>query len=380
MKRVMIVDDVDENRYLLLSLMKSHGWEVVEALNGSEALEKAKKSPPSLVISDLLMPVMDGYTLLHNWKENDDLQNIPFIVYTATYTEPKDKQLAMELGADDFIIKPMDPKDFMIRVDKVVDDALSKKTRKPKETLEKQKDHFKMYSEVLVQKLEKKINELQEANENFEEEIEKRKKTEEALRKSLEKLSNLTENAVSALAYASELRDQYTAGHQKHVMKLATSIAKKMELEKNRVSYLRLAAMVHDVGKIIVPAEILNKPGQLNSIEISFIRQHPVAGRDIFKQVDIDYPVSKIIYQHHERIDGSGYPEGIKGDEMMLEAKILAVSDVVEAMSSHRPYRPAPGIDAALEEIEKNSGTLYDPEVVNTCLQLFREEGFNFDD
>lgn len=380
MKRVLIVSDIDENRYLLKSLMKSHDWEVDEASNGSEALEKAKKSPPSLVISDFLMPLMDGYTLLRKWKEDEKLQNIPFVVYTATYTEPKDRQLAMELGADDFLIKPMDPKEFMVQVDKIIGRALTKKTKRTKKTMEEQKDHFKMYSEVLVQKLEKKINELQEANKNFEEEIEKRKNTEEALRKSMEKLSNMTESAVNALAYASELRDQYTAGHQKKVMKLATAIAKKMKLDEEHIFALRLAAIVHDVGKITVPAEILNKPGQLNNIEISLIRQHPVAGRDIFKQFDIDFPISEIIYQHHERLDGSGYPEGIKGDEIMLEAKILAVSDVVEAMSSHRPYRPAPGIKAALEEIEKNSGTLYDPEVVKICLQLFREEEFSFDE
>jgi putative nucleotidyltransferase with HDIG domain len=158
------------------------------------------------------------------------------------------------------------------------------------------------------------------------------------------------------------------------------AIAEKMQLDPERVDTLRLAALVHDVGKIQVPSEILNKPGKLSDLEMSLIKEHPTAGWKLFRDIEFTHPLAEIIYQHHERLDGSGYPRGLKNGEILLEAKILAVADVVEAMSSHRPYRQALGIDAALEEIEKNAGKLYDPEVVKNCIKLFREDGFAFKD
>ncbi len=152
-----------------------------------------------------------------------------------------------------------------------------------------------------------------------------------------------------------------------------------MNLPEEQINGIRMAGMIHDIGKMNIPAEILSKPTKLSHIEFELIKSHAEIGYDILKTIEFPYPVAKITYQHHERIDGSGYPQELKGDEILLEARILAVADVVEAMASHRPYRPAIGIDAALEEIEKNRGVLYDNTVADACLRLFREKGYKIE-
>lgn len=214
----------------------------------------------------------------------------------------------------------------------------------------------------------------------FVRDITDRKKAEEALRDSVERLAKTTESAVQALASTTELRDPYTAGHQRRVAELSVAIAKRYNLDEAITSNLRLASLVHDVGKIQVPAEILNRPGKLGNLEMDIIRDHPRAARDLFRNVDFASDIAEIVYQHHERLDGSGYPQGLSGADILLESRILAVADVVEAMSSHRPYRPALGIEVALAEIEENTNKLYDPQVAKICLKLFREEGFQFSD
>ncbi|MCF7820930.1 MAG: PAS domain S-box protein [Mariprofundaceae bacterium] len=189
---------------------------------------------------------------------------------------------------------------------------------------------------------------------------------------------NLQET-IAAVARAVEARDPYTAGHQRRVVELATAIARAMSLEESRIEGIRMGAIIHDIGKIHLPAEILSKPSRLTDIEYSLIRSHPQAGFDILKDIHFPWPVADIAHQHHERLDGSGYPQGLKGDQICLEARIVAVADVVEAMSSHRPYRASLGIKPALEEIETNSGGLYDADVVAACLTLFEKKAFSFE-
>lgn len=196
----------------------------------------------------------------------------------------------------------------------------------------------------------------------------------------LRRLEQSMEATVQALASTVERRDPYTAGHQRRVAEIATAIAREMGLTEDTVHGLHLAAIVHDVGKINVPAEILAKPGQLSPVERELIRVHPTAGYEILKGVHFEWPVAEIVLQHHERIDGSGYPRGLKGDDILIEARILAVADTVEAIASHRPYRPARGIDAALAEIEAGRGTLFCAEAVDACLRLFRERGYRIPD
>ncbi|MFA5399056.1 MAG: HD domain-containing phosphohydrolase [Dehalococcoidia bacterium] len=208
--------------------------------------------------------------------------------------------------------------------------------------------------------------------------ITERKLAEEKLVKSYESLKKTLNDAISTMVKIVELRDPYTAGHQQNVASLATAIAGEMKLQSDRVDHVRMAAVIHDIGKMYIPTDILSKPGKLTYIEYDLIKTHPKYGYDIVIGMDFPTVVAQAILQHHERLDGSGYPGKLKGEDMLLEAKILVVADVVEAMASHRPYRSAMGIDKALEEISMNNGKLYDPAVVDACLELFRSGRFAF--
>jgi HD-GYP domain-containing protein (c-di-GMP phosphodiesterase class II) len=195
-----------------------------------------------------------------------------------------------------------------------------------------------------------------------------------------EKLRRTLRGTIQVISRAVEMRDPYTAGHQRRAADLARAIATQMGLSADRTDFIRIACTIHDIGNIAVPAEILSKTKKLTDIEFSLIKTHVQYGYDILKNIEFPWPVADVILQHHERLDGSGYPHGLKRDDILMESKILAVADVVEAMISHRPYRHALGSDAALEEITKNRGTLYDPKVVDTCLQLFNDKGYKFVD
>lgn len=192
----------------------------------------------------------------------------------------------------------------------------------------------------------------------------------------VERLRDNMEDAVEAIATVVEMRDPYTAGHQRRVAELAAAIAREMGLGENQVHGVHLAGIVHDIGKIHVPAEILSKPGALSHLEYDFVKLHSQAGYDILKGIDFPWPIAQTVLQHHERLDGSGYPQALSGDNIILEARILCVADVVESMSSHRPYRPGRGLDAALDEIRRNRGVLYDPQAVDACLDLFLNKHF----
>lgn len=194
-----------------------------------------------------------------------------------------------------------------------------------------------------------------------------------------EQMHDCLVGTVDAIARAVEARDPYTAGHQRRVASLSCAIAKRMGLDEDRIEGIRMGATIHDIGKIQVPAELLVKPSKLSEIEYSLIQNHAQVGYDILKDIHFPWPVANIAHQHHERIDGSGYPQGLKGDEICLEARIVAVADVVEAMASHRPYKQALGIDLALAEIQQNQGVLYDSEAVDACLKVFAEDGFEFE-
>ncbi len=207
--------------------------------------------------------------------------------------------------------------------------------------------------------------------------ISHRKRAERALRTSLEQLRQTLNETVSALASMGEKRDLYTSGHQTRVSLLACAIAREMGLDEDRIEGVRVAGILHDIGKIYIPAEILSKPARLTDTEMELMKSHSEVGYEILKSVSFPWPVAKMVRQHHERLDGSGYPDGLKGNDLLLEARILAVADVVEAMSSHRPYRPALGLGRALDEVSKNNGR-YDEEVVKACLRLFEEDKFSF--
>ena len=203
-----------------------------------------------------------------------------------------------------------------------------------------------------------------------------RKQAEEKLQQTLDSLRTAFGATIQVMASAIEARDPYTANHQIRSADLSCAIATEMGLSQDKIDGIRMAGSIHDIGKLSVPAEILSKPIKLSELEFSLIKEHSQKGYEILKHIESPWPLAEIVYQHHERMDGSGYPKKLQGNDILIEARILMVADVVEAMASHRPYRPSLGIDAALEEIEKNRGTLYDEAVVAACLILFREKGF----
>jgi len=209
------------------------------------------------------------------------------------------------------------------------------------------------------------------------EDVTERKLAENELKNSMQQLRKNLSSTIQAMARTVETRDAYTAGHQKRTTDLASAIAFEMGLSKQAIAGMRMAGLIHDLGKISIPAEILSKPGLLSDSEFSLIRQHSQAGYEILKGIDFKWPVADIVLQHHERINGSGYPYGLQGDDILPEARVIGVADVIEAMASHRPYRPALGIDDAFEEITTKSGVKYDPDVVDAAVDLFTIKGYH---
>ncbi|MBT3754651.1 MAG: HD domain-containing protein [Candidatus Cloacimonetes bacterium] len=241
-----------------------------------------------------------------------------------------------------------------------------------------QEEMFKL-NEKLEERIKEQTDELVKTNQGLIKEIEIREQVEKELLSSNTKLNKLLNDTVTGLVSAIEYRDPYTAGHQRRVTQLALAIANKLELSEDKKDCVRIAAMIHDIGKINIPVEILSKPGIVNQYELELMQNHPQAGYDILKEIDFPWPVADAVHQHHERIDGSGYPKGLKGEEILIEARVIYVADVVEAMSSHRPYRPSKGIGIALEELKKNRGILYDEHITDICLELFEKEDFKFE-
>lgn len=213
----------------------------------------------------------------------------------------------------------------------------------------------------------------------FAKDITVQRKSEQKLKQTYQRLKKIMDATINTMSKIIEAKDPYTSGHQHRVCQLAVPLAQELGLTEDRVEGIRIASLIHDIGKIGLPTEILSKPTTLADIELSLIKGHSQIGYDILKSIDFSYPIAQIVLQHHERLNGSGYPNNLKGDEILLEAKIIGVADVVEAMSSHRPYRPALGVDKALEEISQNRGILYDPEIVDACIRLFKEKGFKFE-
>ncbi len=622
MTRILITDDNAQNLYMLETVLKSQGHEVVSTANGAEALESALKSPPDIIVTDILMPVMDGFELCRRWRAHELLNRIPFIFYTATYTDLKDEQFALSLGADRFVIKPQQPEVLIKIVKEVLAKPRKARQGSPEKSPGDETKLLKQYNEVLFRKLEKKVKQLEDViakqkrtetdlreselkyrtliaqspdgifivnlqgnfisvnrvmceNLKYSEEellsmgiwdivpeqyvdqhkkrladimtgkapneaaeyivrgkggdlycveilsapynegeklvgfqgiarditerkkaekllraseekyralvenindvlyaldkegtityvspvverlskykisdligkpftqliypddlpdlldrfsglmsgqlkpwefrvldkdgriifvqtssrpqyedgkvvgittlmtdITERKRTEEDLIKSYQKTKKTLKDAINTMAKIVEMRDPYTSGHQHRVSELAVAIAKKMGYQDDHLEHLRMAATIHDIGKIYVPSDILSKPGKLSEVERNLIKTHPRGSYEIVQNMEFPTSVAQSVLQHHERLDGSGYPDGLKDEEICREAKVIAVADVVEAMSSHRPYRPALGIDKALEEISQNKRKLYDPAIVDVCVRLFKEKNFKFE-
>lgn len=331
---ILAVDDTPASLKLLSEILKSEGYEVRPAINGELALHSAIHHPPELILLDIRMPEMDGYEVCRRLKTQAETRDVP-VIFVSAVSATDEKVQGFELGAVDFVTKPYQRDELLARV----------------------RTHL----------------ELNRLRNNLEELVQERTRE---LVESEKKLRISLIDSIAAIASMVEFRDPYTAGHQRRVADIAVAIARVLKLPEDQIEGIHLAGVVHDVGKIRVPAEILSKPGRLSEIEYNLIKMHSQTGYDILKHIHFTWPIAQVVLQHHERVDGSGYPQGLKGDDILLEAKIIAVADVVESMVSHRPYRPALGIDAALEEITRKSGVCFEPCVVDACHKVFRELGF----
>lgn len=236
------------------------------------------------------------------------------------------------------------------------------------------KDEDKAKDQLIkeLQKMREKVTGLEEVKLKYNQVDKKLKQTDMKLQKIIEDIADIITKVI-------ELRDPYSIGHLQRVSKLAMAIAQEMKLPQDKIKGIKIASLVHDIGKVNLPSEIVRKPGKLIEVEFNLIKSHPKISYDLLKRIDFPWPIAEIVFQHQEKIDGSGYPRGLKGDEICIEAKILGVANVVEAMSSYRSYRPALIIDEALNEIDKNKNIIFDPEVVDACIKLFKEKGFKFE-
>lgn len=320
----------------------------------SEALAYLDKGEANIdaVLMDLGLPDsqnLDTFTTFHQ-----QASNIPIIILSGSDDEKLAIQAVRE-GAQDYLVKGEANAQLLLRTMR----HAMERTR-TEEALRRARDE-------LETRVQERTSELALANETLKQVLSGLSQSETEVRSSLRGFINVVSMII-------ESRDPYTAGHQKAVADISQGIARGMGLPEERIEGILMAATVHDLGKISIPAEILAKPSRLTDIEMSIIRIHPQSAFEILKMVEFPWPIADIVLQHHERLDGSGYPQGLTDGDILLEAKIIGAADVVEAMCSHRPYRPALGIDKALLEILKNKGTLYDPQVVDTCLQYFEEK------
>ncbi len=328
MYKVLIVDD-DENILSTFRRLLYNHFDVTTAGNGLEGIKALKNEGPfAVVVSDFRMPGMNGIEFLSKAR-----QIAPETIRIMLSGEA-DMQTTIDVinegHISHFLTKPCAAEHFL-------------------NSLKRGSEQYRL-SEVARELEEKKIQ--------------------------LESLQRTVDGVIHMAVSITEKRDPYTAGHQARVAEIAGAIARELSLSEGQVEGIKMAASIHDIGKICIPSEILSKPGFINEAENNLVKTHVQIGYDILKTVEFPWPIADIVYQHHERIDGSGYPLGLAGHEILLEARILAVADVVEVMAGYRPYRPAFTMEDALNEIRQNRGILYDVEVVNACLTLFEAKGF----
>lgn len=400
---VLVVEDSPIQAELLRRLLSKAGYRATVARDGAEGLHLSESLKPDLVISDISMPVMDGFELCRNIRQMPGLHSTPVILLTSL-SDLHDVIRGLNAGADNYVTKPYDNVLLLERIQEtlkrrpqfeetklhlqaeVQGESISVRTG-PQQMLNLLLATYRNAVEQNKQLLLAQAS-LTHLNNTLQEEVERKTadllaqerslhaEREQRLASTAEHLKEIHQtmvDTISAIASTVELRDPYTAGHQKRVASLAVAIARHMGFAENALEPLELAGVVHDVGKISIPAEILSRPGRLSDIEMALVRTHAQVGFDILNTIRFPWPVATIAHQHHERMDGSGYPLGLVGEEILIEARILAVADVFESMSSHRPYRPALGNEIAIKELQTNSVVKYDADVVEACIQVIEQ-------
>ncbi len=332
---VLCIDDEEMIRWTIGDYLEDSGYNVFKAEDGKAGLKMFYKTKPDIILVDLMMPEVDGFEVLSKVKEVSP--ETPVIVISGTGVI-QDVIEAIRRGAWDYLTKPI--QDLAV-LEHVLNKALEKAS------LIRENEN---YRKVLEEKVRERTLALEKTNNQLR--------------------ANLQET-VKALSVMTDKRDPYTAGHQKRVGILALSIAKEMGLPSEKIEAISIASLLHDIGKIYVPAEFLSKPTRLEYEEMEVIKKHSFMGYDILININFPFPIADIVYQHHERLDGSGYPLGLVSEDILLESKIIAIADVVEAMSSHRPYRPALDVEKAIGEITKNRGKTYCPECADAFFKLY---------
>ena len=335
-KQVVIADKDLNGHYIELSKKLESIYMVKYIKDGLSVIHYASKNMPDIILLSSVLSGLNGFEVSVRLKANPVTRSIPIIFISKEYNED-DMIQAFESGAVDYISRIQNHEELIARI-------------KTHLVIKEKKDELSIRNILLEHKV-------------YEETI---------------KLNEVLDASIWAIVQTIESRDPYTAGHQQRVSKLAVEIAKKLNLGKDHIFSLSYAGMLHDLGKIRIPDSVLNRPGKLLAVEYSMLKIHPEVGYDILKKIPAPWPLAKIVLEHHERLDGSGYPNGLMDSNILLESKILSVADVTEAMSSHRPYRPALGIDEALKELKKNRGILYDKGVVDACFELFVKDNYKF--
>lgn len=403
--KVLIAEDDPATRRLLRLYVEMLKCEVIEAENGQAGLEMAVAHKPDLIISDAKMPVMDGFQFLRKIKGDEKLRSIPFIFYSSFYTGESEYELAMSLGAKAVISKPKTPAEFQDELCSILEECTTKKEKKSAEKPMEDEEYLRKYSSIVVVKLEEKVEELEKEiveRRRVEEELKKSetsyrelsvtlsnsleelKKRETSLMKSKEAFLNMLEDVteahndlqelftglVNAMVNALDAKSAWTKGHSMRVAMYAREIAGEMGLEEEEIKNIHLAGLLHDIGKLGTYDYLLDKPAKLTDEEYEMVKRHPVQGVTILKDLKQLSHILPLIRHHHERIDGRGYPDGLKGDDIPFGARILHVADTFDAIMADRPYRPSPGIEYAMSELGKYAGVQFDPKVSEVFLGL----------
>lgn len=358
---ILIIDDEEAILDIMTMTLADEGYDLRTASSAKEGLRILKESPDfSLIISDQMMPGMTGVEFFTQARQI--CPNAMRVLLTGYADIEAIIQAINSGGIHLYLTKPWHKDELLFSINQMLSKAeLLIENRRLDELVKKQNKELIDLNRHLEEKVRLKTLHLAQRAEE--------------LKASHDKIQLILEGTVLVISKIVESRDPYTAGHEQQVARIACIIARKMALPEDQIEAIRIAGLLHDIGKIAVPAEILTKPGQLSRLEMEMVKTHSQNAYDILKNIVVPYPIAQIILQHHERMDGSGYPQGLKGEDIFLEARIIGLADVIEAMSAHRPYRAALGIEAAIEEITKHRGALYDANIVDVCLDIYSAEG-----
>ncbi len=361
---ILIVDDENSILDAFKRILADGDYEVHTASNGLEGLNKlhTAQRPYSLIISDQKMPMMSGVQF---FVQARNIFPDAIRILMTGYTDTEAVIDAINKGGVHlYFTKPWHEEELLLHIKQSFSKVeILQENRRLIELIKQKNEELLKLTKTLEKKTKDKTDDLLAQTEK--------------LKESYKKSQIILDSIVKTLSKIIETRDPYTSGHEDQVAEIACKIAKEMKLTEEQIEAIHIAATLHDIGKISVPSEILTKPGRLSDLEREMIKTHCKVANDLLLNIEFPYPVAEIIFQHHERMDGSGYPRGLKGDNIAIEARIIGAADVLDAMASYRPYRPALGVDAAIEEIIKFSGITFDPAVVNACLKIYKNAGKN---